>query len=117
MVAWSWVSVPPACVVTPVADPSQLTAPGVPPGANAVPLTVIVAEAAPAVAEIGEMEKMRGPTKGKFVRTRDQAPRPCVPATRVREASWSLRERTATFGRPAVPRVFQVQTGPEQVPW
>src|SRR2546422_4033404 len=37
---------------------------------------------------------------------RDQAPRPWVPATRVREGSWSLRESTATLGR-AVPRVFQ----------
>ena len=47
------------------------------------------------------MELTCGPTNGKFVRTSDQAPRPCVPATRVREGSWSLRERTATFGRPA----------------
>src|SRR3989475_5440091 len=64
------------------------------------------------------MELTCGPTKvtvnGRG--ERDQAPRPWVPATRVREGSWSLRESTATLGR-AVPRVFQVQTEPVQDPW
>src|SRR6266566_3595961 len=84
------------------------------PPVRPLPSTVKVKEADPTWAEMGEMELTCGPTNGKFVRTSDQAPRPCVPATRVREGSWSLRERTATFGRPAVPSVFQVQTEPVQ---
>src|SRR2546425_400757 len=53
---------------------------------------------------------------GALVSTSDHAPRPWVPAISVREGSWSLRESTATLGS-TVPRVFQVQTAPEQVPW
>ena len=62
------------------------------------------------------MELTCGPMNVKLVRGSDQAPRPCVPAIRVREASCSFSESTATLGRP-VPKVFQVHVVAVQVPW
>lgn len=44
-------------------------------------------EVAAAWVEIGDSELTRGPENEKLVSTRDQAPRPCVPAIKVREAS------------------------------
>src|SRR2546425_3068743 len=114
-VAVTWLAVTVVGVRAVVAPPAfHCTA-----GARVRPLpsTVNVKEADPTCAEMGEMELTWGPTKPPLRGTnRDQAPRPWVPATRVREGSWSLRESTATLGR-AVPRVFQVQTEPVQDPW
>lgn len=53
-----------------------------------LPFTVkTTAELASACVEIGDSEVTRGPVNEKLERASDQAPRPCVPAIKRREAS------------------------------
>src|SRR5947208_1246797 len=75
-------------VATSVREPFHCTLPLVKP----LPFTVRVSEAAPALILAGESEEMWGPMKLKLFRLMSQAPRPCVPARRVREGSWRRRE-------------------------
>ena len=57
------------------------------PPVRPVPFTVRVSEAPPEFADAGESEKMRGPLNGKLFREMSHAPRPCVAARSVRDAS------------------------------
>src|SRR6266850_49093 len=95
IVAVNCVSLPPPCV-TPVVAPFHCTAPPISP----LPFTVNKKAAPPDCAKTGEIEAMCGPENGKLFRTSDQAPRPCVVASSVREGSCSFRESTATLGSP-----------------
>ena len=84
--------------MTPVIEPFHCTLPPV----NPFPFTVRVKLVPPAFASTGEMDEMCGPVKEKLFSTMVHTPRPCVDATRVREAACSLRESTATRGRPVL---------------
>src|ERR1051325_1380021 len=85
------------------------------PPVNPEPFTVSVNCVPPAFTDTGVMDATCGPLNEKLFNFRSHAPRPCVAARSVRDASCMRNESTATRGRPLL-SVSQVHGNVEQLP-